>query len=245
MLNKILGFVEKTSAKWQGRGWGSSTVAKEFSTAVSLLNDKDVRLCVDIGGNKGIYTAEIIRLYPNANIVIFEPAKSNVDVLNSKYANNANIVIEQLALSNNAGKATLFSNEDGSGLASLTKRRLDHIGIEFDNTESIRTIRFEEYWKTVLGNQHISVCKIDIEGHELDALNGFGEALNHIDVIQFEFGGCNIDTRTFFRDFWYFFQQNNYELYRITPFGAVKITRYRELNEFFRTTNYLAKRISL
>ncbi|HIO21636.1 MAG TPA: FkbM family methyltransferase, partial [Nitrospirales bacterium] len=94
-----------------------------------------------------------------------------------------------------------------------------------------------------LDRQHISVCKIDIEGHELDALNGFGEALKHIDVIQFEFGGCNIDTRTFFQDFWYFFTERGFDIYRITPFGAVKINRYRELDEFFTTTNYLAKRI--
>lgn len=244
MLNQLLGLIEKTSAKWQGKGWGTSTVKKEFSAAVSLLNDKDARLCVDIGGNKGIYTDEIIRRYPNGRVTVFEPAKSNVDILNRKYADNTNIVIEQSAVSNDVGEATLFSNEDGSGLASLTKRQLDHIGVDFDNTESIRTIRLEEYWNDVLDRQPISVCKIDIEGHELDALNGFGEALNHIDVIQFEFGGCNVDTRTFFRDFWYFFQENNYELYRISPFGAVKIKRYREMHEFFRTTNYLAKRIS-
>ena len=84
---------------------------------------------------------------------------------------------------------------------------------------------------------------MDIEGHELDALRGFGEALKHIDVIQFEFGGCNIDTRTFFQDFWYFFQKEGFEIYRITPFDLVKIESYQESEEYFVTTNYLAKRI--
>ena len=63
------------------------------------------------------------------------------------------------------GGATLYSNEDGSGLASLTKRRLDHLGIDFDNMENIQTIRFEDYWKANLNSQHIDICKIDIEGH--------------------------------------------------------------------------------
>ena len=102
---------------------------------------------------------------------------------------------------------------------------------------------FEDYWKTVLNSQQIDICKIDIEGHELDALVGFGEAIKHISVIQFEFGGCNIDTRTFFQDFWYFFQEKGFDLYRISPIGLIHIPRYRELDEFFFiTTNYLAKR---
>jgi len=64
----------------------------------------------------------------------------------------------------------------------------------------------------------------------------------HMDVIQFEFGGCNIDTRIFFQDFWYFFKNNNFEIYRITPFGAAHKECYREFEECFLTTNYLARR---
>ena len=90
----------------------------------------------------------------------------------------------------------------------------------------------------------LDFVKLDIEGHELDARNGVGEALKFIAVIQFEFGGCNIDTRTFWQDFWYFFKKNNFDLYRITPFGKIKIKKYREIDEFFSTSNFLAKRIS-
>jgi len=208
-----------------------------------MLDNKDVRLCIDIGGNKGTYTEEIIRKHPLSHVVIFEPAKINVEALNDKFSEKENVVIEPYGVSDSAGAATLYTNEEGSGLASLTKRKLDHFNIDFETTEHIQTIIFENYWEVQLDRQHISVCKIDIEGHELDALNGFGEALKHIDVIQFEFGGCNIDTRTFFQDFWYFFTERGFDIYRITPFGAVKINRYRELDEFFTTTNYLAKRI--
>jgi hypothetical protein len=48
------------------------------------------------------------------------------------------------------------------------------------------------------------MVKMDIEGHELTALKGFGAALDVARVLQFEFGGCNIDSRTYFQDFWYF-----------------------------------------
>jgi FkbM family methyltransferase len=243
MFYKLLRFAEYIFAYLQGKGWGGGTVEKEFRSAISLINADDIKLCIDIGGNKGTYTAEIIKKLPNTKVVVFEPSNFNVDILNEKFRDKANITIEEKGVSNSTGEATLFSNEDGSALASLTKRRLDHFNIDFENTETVETIVFEDYWRDVLKEQHISVCKIDIEGHELDALSGFGDALNHVDVIQFEFGGCNIDTRTYFQDFWYFFQDAGFELYRITPFGAAKIEYYRELDEFFATTNYLAKRI--
>lgn len=242
MIGKLLFFIERVAAYLLGKGWGSGTVKKEFAAALSLLDGKKVELCVDIGGNQGTYTEQIIKQAPSCDVVVFEPAKTNVEMLNLKFTNAPNVKIEQCAVSNEIGDATLYSNEDGSGLASLTQRRLDHFGIDFNNTESIKTIKFEDYWKVELKSRNIDICKIDIEGHELDALMGFGEAINHVSVIQFEFGGCNIDTRTYFQDFWYFFQENGFDLYRISPIGLIPIPRYRELDEFFSTTNYLAKR---
>lgn len=127
-----------------------------------------------------------------------------------------------------------------TGLGSLTKRRLDHRGNDFDVSESVQTMVFDSYWKDVLNSRPIDLFKLDIEGHELDALNGSAEALAQTRVVQFEFGGCNIDTRTFFQDFWYFFTERNFTLYRITPGGVARIDKYRERDEFFSTTNYLA-----
>lgn len=242
MISKLLFFVERIAAYLLGKGWGSATVEKEFAAAISLLDDKKVRICIDIGGNKGTYSEQIIKNFSECKIVIFEPSYSNVKLLNDKFSNFSNVTIEQSAVSNEIGEAILYSNEDGSGLASLTKRHLGHLGIDFENTENVKTLRFKDYWKAALNSQQIDICKIDIEGHELDALAGFGEAIKHISVIQFEFGGCNIDTRTFFKDFWYFFQENGFDLYRISPIGLIYIPRYRELDEFFSTTNYLAKR---
>ena len=63
------------------------------------------------------------------------------------------------------------------------------------------TVRIEDYWKSELNKKHIDIVKIDIEGREIAALTGFGEAINAASIIQFEYGECNIDTRTYFQDF--------------------------------------------
>jgi len=241
--NFLLGFAEWLEFRAQlsqGKGWGSVTVDVEVKAVASLLRDNP-KLCIDVGGNAGLYSKALLSEF-ETKIVVFEPNKKNNQMLLEMFSGSPNVSIENLALSNQNGFATLHADKDGSGLASLTKRKLDHFGISFEFTEQVTTVRFEDYWRDVLGSPEIGLLKLDIEGHELAALDGLGNAINHIDLIQFEFGGCNIDTRTYFQDFWHYFTKYSFDLYRMGPLGLRKIERYRERDEFFSTTNYYAKK---
>lgn len=238
-LFKVFGRLEKISAFAQGKGYGAGAIKQEVKLATSFFKFPP-KLAVDIGGNVGEYTAALRGLYSSLEIHVFEPAAGNVAKLKNRFGADSGVNIVQSAVSNSSGSATLFSNSPGSGLASLVKRRLDHFDINFDLTESVSTIRFEEYWGEILNGRQLDLVKIDIEGHELSALEGFGDAINNVKVVQFEFGGCNIDTRTYFQDFWYFFKEHGFRIYRITPFGLEVIHQYTEADEFFTTTNYLA-----
>jgi hypothetical protein len=83
---------------------------------------------------------------------------------------------------------------------------------------------------------------MDIEGHELFALKGASEALRtKIHLIQFEFGGANIDSRTYFIDFWRLLSPN-FEIFRLTANGLISIKSYSEIYEIFLNTTYYAKR---
>ena len=73
-------------------------------------------------------------------------------------------------------------------------------------------------------------------------MEGLGDKIGNVRSIQFEFGGCNIDTKTYFQDFWYFFKERDFDLYRISPLGLIRILEYKESDEFFTATNYIAKR---
>ena len=241
---KVLKINERFFAYLQGKGYGSTTIKQEVNLLAKLLTSKPI-LAIDIGGNIGDYTAELIKRFPLLEIHTFEPSKKNIQKLISRFKLNENVKVLPYATSNISGSATLFSNEPGSGLGSLTKRNLEHFNIVFDTIEKIDTIRFEDYWKNSLSSKTIDFVKIDIEGHELNALEGFGDAIKFIKVLQFEFGGCNIDTRTYFQDFWYFFKKNNFSIYRITPIGAEYIEKYRESDEVFLTTNYIAVNTNL
>ncbi len=242
MSQKVTFFLEKIIRALNyllGKGYGTSSIKTEFRLSQSLL-DKSAKIILDVGANKGEYTAEFESNIPNVQIHLFEPSKINFEILKSRFANNKNIHLNNLAISNISGMANLHTDEFGSGLASLTKRNLKHFDISYDKCETVAVIRLEEYWNNTLQRSNIDLLKIDIEGHELDALKSLGEGIAYVKIIQFEFGGCNIDTKTYFQNFWYFFQKNNFDIFRISPLGLIEITYYSESEEFFLTTNYLA-----
>ncbi len=236
---ELASHVENIAHNIQGKGYGTATIFQENEVVQKLLG-RQPHIAIDIGGNIGEYTAELRRRNPNLEIHTFEPSSTNIQKLNERFGNDKLVKILPFALSDKAGSATLFSDKAGSGMGSLTQRKLEHFNINFNVTENITTLCFEDYWKTHLNEREIDIVKIDIEGHELEALKGFGKAIYLTKVIQFEFGGCNIDTRTYFQDFWYFFKEKDFTLYRITPLGAEHIRFYKESDEYFSTTNYIA-----
>ena len=150
--------------------------------------------------------------------------------------------LNNVAVGREPGQATLWYDTEGSGIASLTKRDLAHVGVSFDKSETVTTTTIDDYCAEH-GISRIDLLKLDIEGHELDALAGASTMCGRqaIGMVMFEFGGCNIDTRTFFLDFWHFFTEGGTRLYRITPGGRLfPLDRYTESLEQFRTTNFLA-----
>ena len=47
-----------------------------------------------------------------------------------------------------------------------------------------------------------------------------------IKLIQFECGPANIDSRVFFRDYYFFLKKKNFLIYRLTPSKIFPITEY-------------------
>ena len=202
-------------------------------------------LAIDVGGNIGDYSLELLRNSPSMEIHIFEPAAVNFNKLETTFDALQNVYVNKLALSDTENTTVLYSDVPGSGMGSMAHRRLDHFGISMECVEEIKAIKFEKYWNDVLGRRVVDLVKLDIEGFELAALRGFGEAIGSVRVIQFEFGGCNLDIRTNFQDYYYYFKELGWHLYRITPLGLEEIKKYNELDEIYLTTNFIAVNCNL
>jgi FkbM family methyltransferase len=245
-FQRALQFIVKGSQYLQGISAGSVVGSSgERAVLVRLAAKRKNRYCVfDVGANQGQFANQVLSVLgvDNVDLHCFEPSPSTFQILNDAMQPYPGLHLNNEALGKEVGHAALYSNEVGSGLASLTRRRLDHFGIDFSRVEDVLVSTLDNYCAT-RGIEHIDLLKIDVEGHELDVLFGAESMFkaNAIDMVTFEFGGCNIDTRTFFQDFFYFFSEKNMAIYRITPSGyLMRIEKYSEICEQFRTTNFVA-----
>jgi FkbM family methyltransferase len=234
----------------QGIGCGSDVFSSgEAANFTRLKESADPKrtLCVfDVGANKGQFLSLACTCLRGREFTIhsFEPSRKTYEQLCENARKYRNAVLNNCGLGREPGELELFYDAVGSELASLTKRKLDHLGLHMELSEKVKISTIDDYCDAHQINR-IDLLKIDVEGHELDVLNGGKKMFSKsaIDMVTFEFGGTDIDTRTFFRDFFYFFQDYQMRIARITPTGYLcELESYKEVLEQFGTTNFMCYR---
>jgi FkbM family methyltransferase len=205
---------------------------------------KDAIIVFDVGANVGNYTILLNSiLNSKARIFSFEPSKETYKKLEQNTKKIQNVQRYNFGFGNENENIILYSDAENSGLASVYQRKLDHFQIEMNRKESIEIQTIDSFCSQK-DITHIHFLKIDVEGHELKVLEGAKKMiqLGKIDFIQFEFGGCNIDSRTYFQDFFYLLK-DKYKIYRVVKDGLYHIKNYKEEYECFITTNFFAERL--
>ena len=101
----------------------------------------------DVGANVGDYSDLLVQKFVDSeySVHLFEPQKSCFTVLEQKFKNNKNITLNNFGLSNIDEKATIYKNEDKSGLSSLHKRNLDFYEVKMNIEEEIKLERADKY----------------------------------------------------------------------------------------------------
>lgn len=182
----------------------------------------------DIGANIGEYSELLVKKLNNKSysLHIFEPQKNCFVDLLKKFKDNKNIFLNNFGISDDDKTATIYKNEDKSGLTSLYKRNIDFYNMKMNVQEEIHLKRADSYIRSK-NVKHINLLKIDVEGHEITALSSLGEFLNgdFIDYIQFEYGGANLDSHTNLLDFYNLLESRGFKIAKIMP-------KYLELRDY-------------
>ena len=205
--------------------------------------DKSV-IIFDVGANVGDYSNSVIEIFKGSlfQLTSFEPLNSTFEELKNNITSSENIHLINKGLSNKEDKLTIHFDKEASKLTSLYPRKLDHVNIDFNLKEEIVVTTLDSYC-TENAISCIDFLKIDVKGHEMAVFKG-AEVLiknKNIDFIQFEFGGTNIDSRTYFKDFFELLSPN-YNLYRIVKDGIIELPKYSEALEIYLSCNYLGIR---
>lgn len=198
----------------------------------------------DVGANQGVFVRHLIEAWQGMSyeLYAFEPSKKTFDILRNQVNDLPFVHLVNKGLGEEPGFVELFSDKEGSGLASVYPRDLSYHKIDFSAHETIELTTLDLFCQQQ-NIQRIDFLKLDVEGHELAVLKGARRMFDEgrIGIIQFEFGGCNIDSRTFFRDYFNLFKKD-YTLYRVVTDGLEPIKAYSEKLEVFLSANYLAVR---
>lgn len=223
-----------------GLNYGRATVeesGEQYALRYAAGRAPDSRCLVDVGANSGSWALAAQETWPDATVHAFEPSTAMFGELSARVPR---AVLVNAALGEREGEATLYAVPGLSGLSSLHNRDLASHGMSMTSLESVAVTTLDGYCAEN-GITRIDYLKIDAEGHDLAVLHGASGLLDAgaIRFLQFEFGGCNIDSRTFLRDFVRLLE-SRYTIYRMLTDGLEPFA-YTERDEVFVTSNFLAE----
>lgn len=159
---------------------------KKFSNA-SINDEKDLRILkklikpgdtvIDIGANFGLYTKFLSEATGNTGKVFsFEPVPGTFDILKNNINKSKlnNVTIFKKAISDKNGEAFIFIPEYKDGSENYYEASLQNATQE--NGIRIETIRLDDWLSDKINN--IDFIKMDVEGHEPQALSGAEKILS-------------------------------------------------------------------
>ena len=156
---------------------------------------------IDVGANVGHYTARLSQLVgPTGRVLAFEPVPETFELLaaNMAAAGARNVTLFNVAASTQIGVAGVSLPHFSSGLTNYYMAGITSGEGEF----KVLTAPVD----SVMPSARVSLVKIDVEGHELQALRGM-RALLQRDRPRLIVEGASPEVETFLRELGYTFAE--------------------------------------
>ncbi|WP_068471345.1 FkbM family methyltransferase [Candidatus Protochlamydia phocaeensis] len=197
----------------------------------------------DVGAHIGEWSLHVLRRQPLVSIHGFEPLPMLFDTLKAALQ-PYQAEISPLALSYTKGEASFVYYPSLPGLSTLHQRPEVEKMLGLDPVFlTVQTERLDTY--CIERNiSRIHFLKIDTEGNEWLVLAGADGLIRKqaIDMIQFEYGGCYLDSKATLKQIYEYLTLCGYSIYRIIPEGLIYIDQWRPELENYVYSNYFAIR---
>ncbi|MGH9227183.1 MAG: FkbM family methyltransferase [Acidimicrobiales bacterium] len=141
----------------------------------------DVGIVFDVGANCGAASVHFARHHPAAQVHAFEPGWEARSYLERNVASLPNVCVHPFGLSSADREARLYHGDDDLGKASLIPRK-----VNLDESEPVE-LRAGGTWAAEQGIQRIDILKVDVEGCEVEVLEGLGDLLPTVKLLFVEY----------------------------------------------------------
>jgi FkbM family methyltransferase len=163
---------------FRARGYTDVTLKSALQAWMARVHllpaDVDLRrgLVVDVGANEGAFSAGVLAVAPNAEIIAAEPSPAPRIRMEQRLGALPNVSILNVAVSAASGTATfhLTAHDHNSSLHPPRIEMVDAIGPGFSQIGELQvpTLTLDD----LVAGRTVDVLKIDVQGAELDVLEG-------------------------------------------------------------------------
>jgi FkbM family methyltransferase len=141
----------------------------------------DVRVVFDVGANCGAASVHFARHHPTATVHAFEPGREARSYLLRNVASLPNVRVHPFGLYSVDRQARLYRGDGDLGKASVIRRH-----VNLDESEPVE-LRAGGAWAADHGIDRIDILKVDVEGCEIEVLEGLAAMLPTVQVVYVEY----------------------------------------------------------
>ena len=145
------------------------------------------KVIIDGGANLGNYSLNVNKIIPDSNIYAFEPVEKTFNLLKNNISGYSKIIAVNKGLfdKNCEMQINVYPSHTHSSIYDI-----ESLPYNVVETEKINLIKGDNFIKEN-NISNIDLLKLDLEGAEFDAIQGFSKALNEkkIRIIQHIFFG--------------------------------------------------------
>jgi FkbM family methyltransferase len=141
----------------------------------------DVQVVFDVGANCGAASVHFARHYPDAAVHAFEPGREARSYLRRNVASLPNVSVHPVGLYSTDRPALLFQGDGYLGMASVIRRSFN-----LDVGEPVE-LRAGAGCVADNGLDRIDVLKVDVEGCEIEVIEGLTALIPTVKVLFVEY----------------------------------------------------------
>ena len=154
----------------------------------AVLRGLELETVLDVGANVGQFTLLVLEMFPRVRVEAFEPLAGPAATFRRLFDGDPRVSLHQVAIGQVSRNAVMnvSRRDDSSSLLPITERQTR----VFPGTGSVgtETVRMVELDSAVATHQLSSpvLLKLDVQGFELQALQGATEVLGRCDYVYVE-----------------------------------------------------------